>query len=78
MKLMGIRDSTANILLFLLFQTANGGLPGGSGTTTRQYTNTYTTQNNTTKKEKSVHKATQTMKVILQPMDTGTTVKKKK
>jgi hypothetical protein len=51
-------------------------LPGGSIITTRQQTNTQITQNNTTKikqtnKNKLAHKAAQTVKDILQPMNTS-------
>jgi hypothetical protein len=67
-----------------LFQTANGGFPGGSITTTIQHTNTHVTytqiqishkitplKTNKTKKNKSAYNATQTVKDILQPMNTA-------
>jgi hypothetical protein len=66
-----------------LCQTAEGVLPGSSITTTIQHTNTHITytpnthitQNNTTKqtkrKNKSAQKATQTVKDILQLMNTA-------
>jgi hypothetical protein len=73
-RVIEIRDS---------FQTANGVIPGGGDTMTRQHTNIHITyipnihitQNNTTKKKqtrnKSAHKATQTAKDILEPMNTA-------
>jgi hypothetical protein len=66
------------LLLLLLFNlTANGFLPGGSGTTRRHNTQkcTYHTKYHTTLKPNTAHKATQTMKDTLRTMNT--TQKKK-
>jgi hypothetical protein len=58
-----------------LFQTANGGSPRGSITTQHntqiQISHKITPlETNKTKKNKSAHKTTQTVKGILQPMNT--------
>jgi hypothetical protein len=58
------------ILLFIL--TANGFLPGGSGTTIRHNSQiTHITQNNTTIKRITAHKTTRTVKDTLHRMNTN-------
>jgi hypothetical protein len=68
-----INNSPREILLLLLFiLTANGILPGGSGTTIRHSTQIiHIAQNNTPhRKQNTAHKTTQTIKDTLHIMNT--------
>jgi hypothetical protein len=66
------RKITGVYLILLSIWTANGGLPGGTGTTISHNTQKYTyhTKQHTTLKQNTAHKATQTLKDTLQTMDT--------
>jgi hypothetical protein len=60
------------IIIIIIHLTANGFLPGGSGTTIRHNTQiTHITQNNTTIKRNTAHKTTHTINDTLHRMNTN-------